>query len=169
MTRRPGPSRRGRCSPRASSPCPPAAPSTSTSTPRQRRPLRRRRPEPAGPPPLARAALAAAVARPRPLSPAFVAPARRPRALPALTGAALALLVVAAWPARAPGARRDVAAPPATSRQEPRQRVAAEMLETELAEIMAAATAGDAPRDGSPRALPRETRAPPPPPQDGPL
>jgi hypothetical protein len=109
--------------------------------------------------PLARAMLVDAVARARALSPAFVAPARRPRALPALAGATLALLVVGAWPARAPGARHDVAEPLATTPQEPRVRIAAEVLEAELAELAAAATAADAAGDASLTALAREARA----------
>ena len=108
--------------------------------------------------PLARAALADAVARARALSPAVVAPARRPRALPALAGATLALLAVGGWPARAPGARRDVAVPLATTPQEPRLRVAAEALEAELAELAAAATAADAAGDVDLMALAREAR-----------
>jgi hypothetical protein len=79
--------------------------------------------------------------------------------LPALGGATLALLVVGAWPARAPGARRDVAAPAATSRREPRLQVAAEVLEAERAELAAAATAADAADDVSLRALAREALA----------
>jgi hypothetical protein len=113
---------------------------------------------PDGDAPLARAALADAVARARAFAPTFVAPARRPRGLPALAGAALALLVVGAWPARAPGARRDggrVAAETA----EPRLRVAARALDAERGEVVAAAAAAEATGDVSLRALAREARA----------
>jgi hypothetical protein len=62
--------------------------------------------------PLARGAIADALTRAEGLRPALVAPARPPRALPALAAALGALALVAAWPAAAPGARR---AAPATS------------------------------------------------------
>ena len=55
---------------------------------------------------LARAALHDALTRARAVAPALVAPARRPRALPALGVATLTLVAVGAWPARAPGAPR---------------------------------------------------------------
>ena len=63
---------------------------------------------------LARAAIADAVTRARAFGPAVVAPARRPPALPALGGAALALVLVGAWPTRAPAARH---APPTMARR----------------------------------------------------
>jgi hypothetical protein len=109
--------------------------------------------------PLARAALADAVARARALEPALVAPARRPRALPALGGATLALVIVAGWPASAPGARRDAGPTVATTAEEPRLHVAAGALEAERAELGAAATAAEAAGDVSLAALAREARA----------
>jgi hypothetical protein len=113
---------------------------------------------PGGDAPLARAALADAVARARAFAPTFVAPARRPRGLPALAGAALALLVVGAWPARAPGARRD-GGRTAAETAEPRLRVATQALDAERAEVVAAATAAEATGDVSLHALAREARA----------
>jgi hypothetical protein len=109
--------------------------------------------------PLARAALADAVTRARALAPAFVAPTRRPRALPTLGGATLALLIAGAWPARAPGARRDAGRPLAMTVAEPRLRVAGEALEAERAELAAAATAAEVAGDVSLMALAREARA----------
>jgi hypothetical protein len=109
--------------------------------------------------PLARAAVADAVSRARAYAPAFVAPARRPRGLAALLGAAAALAVVGAWPARAPGARRGDDRPAAAEALEPRLRVDARSLDAERAEIIAAATAADEAGDVRLRALAREARA----------
>jgi hypothetical protein len=58
---------------------------------------------------LARAAVADAVARTRALTLSSVAPARRPRGLPLLAAAGLAVVVCAAFPIGAPAARLDVA------------------------------------------------------------
>jgi hypothetical protein len=109
--------------------------------------------------PLARAALADAIARARVFAPAFVAPARQPRGLLALGAAALALFVVGAWPARAPGARRGAGATLAAEAEEPRVHVEERALDAERAEIVAAATAAEAAGDVSLRALAREARA----------
>jgi len=107
--------------------------------------------------PLARAAVADALARARRCAPALVAPARRPRGLTALAGAALALVVVGGWPARAPGARRDATRPLADA-PEARLRVAAEALAAERAEVVAAAEAAEQTGDVDLRALAREAR-----------
>jgi hypothetical protein len=107
---------------------------------------------------LARAALADAVKRGRAVAPGHVAPFGRPRALPALGGAALALLVVSAWPARAPGARRD-AGLRATTPAAARLVVAPGSLDAERADVVAASTAADAAGDVSLAALSREARA----------
>jgi hypothetical protein len=109
--------------------------------------------------PLAHAALADTVARARAFAPSFVAPARRPRGLPALAGAGLALVVVSTWPARAPGARRDARSPATAAAAEPRLSIDARDLDAERAEIVAAATAAEGAGDVSLRALAREARA----------
>jgi hypothetical protein len=118
--------------------------------------------EAAAPPalaPLARAAISDASARARRCTPALVAPARRPASLPAFAGAALALVVVGAWPARAPGARRDAGRLAASEPTEPRLHVAADALEAERAELVAAAEAAAQTGDVNLRALAREARA----------
>jgi trimeric autotransporter adhesin len=79
--------------------------------------------------PFSRAAIADAIARAGRLSPKRVAPARRPRGLPALAGTALALALVALLPARAPGARRDTSA--ATTPTEARLEIGAGALDAE--------------------------------------
>ncbi|HSZ82050.1 MAG TPA: hypothetical protein VLA14_07210 [Polyangia bacterium] len=106
-------------------------------------------------PALVQAAIADAVARARSFGPAVVRPARRPAALPALGGAVLALVVVAAWPAPAPAAR-DVTR--ASSPSEPAPRVTAGALEAERAELRALGDAADASGDVELRAAAREAR-----------
>jgi hypothetical protein len=113
---------------------------------------------PAAEAPLARAAVADALTRARRCAPSVVAPAGRPRSLPALAGAALALVIVGAWPARAPGARRDLGSPLAET-AEPRLRVAAQTLDAERAELAAVVAAADQAGDVNLRALAREARS----------
>jgi hypothetical protein len=95
----------------------------------------------------ARAAIADAVARARALSPSVVAPAHRPRALPALGAAALAVLVVGVWPSAAPGARPGGGVGLSLGAPTPRLRVPAPELDAERDEARAAAAAGDAAGD----------------------
>jgi hypothetical protein len=109
--------------------------------------------------PLARAVVADALSRARGCAPSLVAPARRPRGLAALAGAALALVVVGAWPARAPGARREGALRAGAEALEPRLRIAADALDAERAELVAAAMAAERAGDVSLRALAREAHA----------
>ena len=109
--------------------------------------------------PLARAALHDALSRVRSLAPALIAPARRPRALPALGVATLTLVAVGAWPARAPGARRVGAPSHAAAPADPSVRVPSEALEAERAEVIAASAAAEAAGDVSLTALAHEARA----------
>jgi hypothetical protein len=101
------------------------------------------------------AAIADAVARAQACGPSVVRPARRPAALPALAVASLALVVVGAWPARAPAARHvaRTPAPPA-----PTLRVTADALDAEREELRALADAADVSGDVELRAAAREAR-----------
>jgi hypothetical protein len=108
---------------------------------------------------LARAAVHDALERARAVTPSLAAPARRPRALPALGIAALALVIVGAWPARAPGARRAASPALATAPGEPRVRVATDALEAERAEVAAVAAEAEAKGDVELAAAAREARA----------
>src|SRR5579862_1341334 len=107
---------------------------------------------------LARAAIADAVARARAFGPAVVAPARRPRALPALGGAALVLVLVGAWPTRAPAARH-VAPTTGAAASEPPLRIEASVLEAERDELRAVSDAAKAAGDEALLATAREARA----------
>ncbi len=103
------------------------------------------------------AAIADAVTRAQSFGPSVVRPARRPAALPVLAVASVALLVVGAWPARAPAARyvtRTSAPPEPTSKL----RVTADALEPEREELRALGDAGDASGDVELQAAAREAR-----------
>lgn len=108
---------------------------------------------------LARAAVHDALERARAVTPSLAAPARRPRALPALGIAALALVIVGAWPARAPGARRAASPALAPPPAEPRVRVAMDALEAERAEVAAVAAEAETTGDVELAAAAREARA----------
>jgi hypothetical protein len=98
--------------------------------------------------PLARAAVLDAASRARGLAPSLAAPARRPRQLPGLALAALALVLAGAWPGTAPGSRAvapGLPAPAAT--REPGLRVGARSLDAERAEARAATRAAEAEGD----------------------
>jgi hypothetical protein len=107
---------------------------------------------------LARAAIGDAVVRARALSPSVIAPAHRPRALPALGAAALALLMVGIWPAASPGARHGGGAEPTAAARAARLRVPAPELDAERDEVRAAATAAQAADDETLVALADEMR-----------
>jgi hypothetical protein len=108
-------------------------------------------------PAFVQAAIADAVARARSFGPAVVRPARRPAALPALAAASLALVVVGAWPARAPAARA-VARPSPPSEPTSKVRVTAGALEAEREELRALGEAADVSGDVEMRAAAREAR-----------
>jgi hypothetical protein len=114
----------------------------------------------APPTPFTRAVIADAIARAGRLSPKLVAPARRPRGLPALGAAALALGIVALLPGRAPGARREggsVGAPSAPL--EPKLFVAAGLLDAERDAARVASVAAAASGDAALAKLAAELRA----------
>jgi hypothetical protein len=114
----------------------------------------------APPTPFARAAIADAVERAQRVSPALVAPAGKPRALPLFAGGALALAIVGLLPARAPAARRVPPGEPAAVRpREPRLRIAASALDAEREDARAAAEAADAAGDVRTARLASELRA----------
>jgi hypothetical protein len=98
--------------------------------------------------PLARAAVADAVSRARGLAPSLAAPARRPRQLPGLALAALALVVAGVWPGTAPGSRALAPGLPApAAMKEPGLRIGAHTLDAERAEARAATKAAEAEGD----------------------